>query len=162
MSIISASCCIYEKRWESEEISCIYVSGFEELVSQNTYFGICIFCTSAVLFLVWLSHGGNGLLWHWIYSFQFRFIHFVSFRKIQKYTRLKIGQNTLTWSSSLSIIWVSSKSGSSIDTSSKTESSENDCNWAAGHWVVKLLTDSSTTLTNCTSLPCECHVYARQ
>ena len=61
------------------------VSGFEELVSQNTYFGICIFCPSAVLILVLgLSHGGNGLLWHWIYSFQFRFIHFVSFRKIQK------------------------------------------------------------------------------
>ena len=85
MSIISASCCIYEKRWESEETSCIYVSGFEELVSQNTYFGICIFCPSAVLILVLgLSHGGNGLLWHWIYSFQVRFIHFVSFRKIQK------------------------------------------------------------------------------
>ena len=75
---------------------------------------------------------------------------FISFR-FAKYsnTRLKIGQNTLTWSSSLSIIWVSSKSGSSIDTSSKTESLENDCNWVVGDWVVKLLTDSSAMLTNC-------------
>ena len=94
-----------------------------------------------------------------VYSFCF-----VSFR-FAKYSnsRLKMGQNTLTWSSSLSIIWVSSKSGSSIDTSSKTESSENDCNWVVGDWVVKLLTDSSTMLTNCTfSLPCECYVHARQ
>ena len=29
---------------------------------QNTDFRICIFCTFAVLFFVWLSHGGNGLL----------------------------------------------------------------------------------------------------
>ena len=43
--------------------SCIYVLGFEELVSQNTDFGICIFCPSAVFILVLgLSHGGNGLL----------------------------------------------------------------------------------------------------
>ena len=75
---------------------------------------------------------------------------FISFR-FAKYsnTRLKTGQNTLTWSSSVSIIWVSSKSRSSIDTSSKTESSENDCNWVVGDWVVKLLTDSSAMLTNC-------------
>ena len=39
---------------ESEEIGCIHciVTYFEELLSQTTDFPICIFCTSAVLFLV--------------------------------------------------------------------------------------------------------------
>ena len=79
---------VYRKRVkECEEISCIalYIGliVFEELVSQNTDFRICIFCTFAVLFLVWLSHEETDCCDTGYVQFQFRFIHFVSLRKIQ-------------------------------------------------------------------------------
>ena len=49
LRIITASCCFFEKCSRmGRDFSCFIVTVFEELVSQNTDFRLCIFGTSAV------------------------------------------------------------------------------------------------------------------
>ena len=55
------------------------VKGFQELVSQNTYrfSNLHILHFSCFIPCFRLSHGGNGLLWHWIHFSSGLFISFL-------------------------------------------------------------------------------------
>ena len=54
LKIITASSCIYKKCQRMGRDQLHMVTVFEELISQNTDFRMRIFCTSALLFLVWV------------------------------------------------------------------------------------------------------------